>query len=126
MTGHTDDQGTDQYNLDLSNRRAQSVAVALATRLGADRFPRTVSGRGEAEPAVKGTSPEDRAANRRVELLVERPQRAAPTPALTMLPPGGGPTANGPEGIVFDQSDGSRLRIRAERRCDRARGSGST
>lgn len=113
VTGHTDDQGTDQYNLDLSNRRAQAVAAAL--RLPPEQYPREVSGRGESEPAVKGTAPDARAANRRVELLVERRQRAAPVPAPAAPPPGGGPTAKGTEGLVFEQSDGSQLRLRAER-----------
>lgn len=115
VTGHTDDQGSDQYNLDLSNRRARAAASALAGRLAPDRYPLEVSGRGEAEPAVKGTTPEARAANRRVELLVERRQRSEPAPASSALPPGGGPAATAVQGLVFDRADGSRLRLRAER-----------
>lgn len=115
VTGHTDDQGTDAYNLDLSNRRAQAVAAALAPQLPPAQFPLRVEGRGESEPAVPGTTPEARAANRRVELFVERAQKAEPAPASTALPPGGGPAATGATGLVFDQSDGGQLRLRAER-----------
>ena len=117
VTGHTDDQGTEQYNLDLSNRRAQAVAATLAPRLAPGSYPLEVSGRGEAEPTVEGTKPEARAANRRVELLVARRQQAAP-PTLAapgVLPEGGGPRAKAAEGLAFDQSDGSVMRLRAER-----------
>ena len=115
VTGHTDDQGAEQYNLDLSNRRAQSVAGALAPRLAPGSYPLQVSGRGEAEPAVEGTTAEARAANRRVELVVERRQQAAPALPPTALAPGGGPSARGSDGLAFDEDDGSRVRLRADR-----------
>lgn len=114
ITGHTDDQGADDHNLDLSTRRAQAVAAALAGALPPAEFPPQVEGRGESEPAVDDTTEEARAANRRVELVVERPQDAAPDDAASDLPPGGGPTAPGAEGLVLEQSDGSRLRLAAE------------
>ena len=115
VTGHTDDQGSDQYNVDLSNRRAQAVAAALAPQLPPARYPPEVVGRGESEPAVPGATAEARAANRRVELLAERAESAGPAPVASALPPGGGPAATGATGLAFDQSDGSRLRLRAER-----------
>ena len=115
VTGHTDDQGAEQYNLDLSNRRAQSVAGALTPRLAPERYPLQVSGRGEAEPAVQGTTAEARAANRRVELVVERRQQAAPALPPAALAPGGGLSAKGSDGLAFDQYDRSRVRLRADR-----------
>ena len=115
VTGHTDDQGTEQYNLDLSRRRAQAVATALAPRLAPDRYPLEVSGRGEAEPAATGTTPEARSANRRVELLVERRQRSEPVPAPSAPPSGGGPAATGAEGLTFRGGGDGRDRLRAER-----------
>ena len=115
VTGHTDDQGSDQYNLDLSNRRAQAVAAALASRLPPDRYPPEISGRGDAEPSFKGTTADARAANRRVELFVSRRQQSQPATTSRQLPPGGGPSAKGAEGLVLDQSNGSKLRLRAER-----------
>ena len=115
VTGHSDDQGSDQYNLDLSNRRAQAVAGALASRLAPAQYPAEVSGRGEAYPVAKGTSAEERAANRRVELLVERRQRSVAAQAPATPPPSSGPSATGADGLVFEQTDRARLRLRAER-----------
>lgn len=114
VTGHTDDQGSDEYNLDLSERRAQAVADALAAALPPDQYPVQVQGLGEQQPAVAGTSAEARAANRRVELLVERPQEQEPTPLAAAPPPGGGPSAPGAQGIAFTQSDGGVVRLAAE------------
>lgn len=82
VVGHTDDVDTDAYNQTLSERRAASVAQRLRARLG-DGFTVTEAGRGESEPIVEGTSPEARAANRRVEigfrghLVVEADERSA-------------------------------------------------
>lgn len=67
VVGHTDDRASDDYNLDLSRKRAQSVADRLAATLGGDYSLRT-EGMGESQPAVPGTSDEARAANRRVEI----------------------------------------------------------
>lgn len=67
VEGHTDDVDTDTYNQALSERRAASVADRLRTRLG-DGFTVSEEGRGEAEPVAEGTSPQARAANRRVEI----------------------------------------------------------
>jgi outer membrane protein OmpA-like peptidoglycan-associated protein len=73
--GHTDDQGSDAYNDDLSRRRAESVRQALADRLGGDRTIEA-EGRGEREPAVPNVvdgrpSEENRARNRRVEIVYD-------------------------------------------------------
>ncbi|MGI5189391.1 OmpA family protein [Promicromonospora sp. CA-289599] len=67
VVGHTDDVDTAAYNQALSERRAASVADRLSSKLGGD-FTVTEEGRGEAEPVAEGTSPEARAANRRVEI----------------------------------------------------------
>lgn len=67
VVGHTDDRASDEYNLDLSRKRAQSVADRLAGTLGADYTLRT-EGMGESQPTAPGSSEEARAANRRVEI----------------------------------------------------------
>ncbi|GAA2218329.1 hypothetical protein GCM10010413_04430 [Promicromonospora sukumoe] len=67
VVGHTDDVDTDAYNQTLSERRARSVADRLRAALAGD-FTVTEDGRGESEPIAEGTSPEARAANRRVEI----------------------------------------------------------
>lgn len=73
IVGHTDALGTDEYNIDLSNRRAQNVRDFLSDAVVQD-FEFTVEGRGEAEPVAPNTNadgsdnPEGRRRNRRVEV----------------------------------------------------------
>ena len=69
IVGHTDDQGDDAYNQDLSQRRAQTVADALAGSIGTS-YPLQVEGRGEAEPFVANDTEDDRARNRRVTITL--------------------------------------------------------
>ncbi len=66
VVGHTDDQADDAYNLDLSRRRAQAVADALAAQVTGSGHRMTVDGRGESEPVADNGSEEGRALNRRV------------------------------------------------------------
>ena len=69
IQGHTDDQGDDEYNLDLSMRRAQSVRTYLVqTGVSDERL--MAQGYGEAQALQPGTSEEARAANRRVEFHI--------------------------------------------------------
>lgn len=67
VTGHTDNVGTPASNLDLSKRRAASVAQVLSSQLGvaADRFE--TDGKGDTQAMAPNASPEGRAMNRRVE-----------------------------------------------------------
>jgi outer membrane protein OmpA-like peptidoglycan-associated protein len=66
ITGHTDDQGPPDYNLDLSRRRAEAVlAYMVAKGEPPERF--VVIGYGETRPLVENTSAENRARNRRIE-----------------------------------------------------------
>lgn len=68
LEGHADDRGTEEFNLQLSNRRAASVKRYL-TDLGVpDPLLETV-GYGENKPAVQGNSEAAWAANRRVDLI---------------------------------------------------------
>jgi OOP family OmpA-OmpF porin len=67
ITGHTDNVGTAVSNLDLSKRRAASVAKVLAEQFGVapDRF--TTDGKGDTQTIAPNAKPEGRAMNRRVE-----------------------------------------------------------
>ena len=67
ITGHTDNVGSAASNLDLSKRRAASVARVLSGELGvaADRL--ASDGKGDTEPMSSNAKPEGRAMNRRVE-----------------------------------------------------------
>ncbi len=67
VAGHTDSQGDDQYNMGLSERRAQAVTDYLVAH-GANASNIFVKGYGETEPVADNSTMEGRAANRRVEL----------------------------------------------------------
>ena len=67
VVGHTDSAGTPDYNLDLSHRRAVSVARYLA-RQGVEARRVRVDGQGERQPIVSNATPAERAQNRRIEI----------------------------------------------------------
>ncbi len=69
VEGHTDDQGKNKDNLQLSQDRAQAV-VEFLVREGIDRTRLTAVGHGEDMPVVEGKDDAARAANRRVEFLI--------------------------------------------------------
>ncbi|TWT01686.1 OmpA family protein [Reyranella sp. CPCC 100927] len=70
IVGHTDGQGAFDYNLTLSQRRAQAIVTALvATGIAANRL--TPAGAGMVAPVASNRTDEGRARNRRVE-IVER------------------------------------------------------
>lgn len=70
IEGHTDDQGDDAYNLELSQRRAGSVVRALIDR-GVDAGRLKAVGYGETKPIESNKRPAGRAKNRRVEFMIE-------------------------------------------------------
>ena len=69
IIGHTDSDGDDKSNLDLSKRRAASVKNSLSTEFGIDASRMETDGKGEIEPASPNTSSEMKANNRRVEFI---------------------------------------------------------
>ena len=71
VEGHTDDQGDDAYNLDLSNRRARAIGRALEER-GVDGGRLKPVGYGETKPLADNKKPAGRALNRRVEFMIEK------------------------------------------------------
>jgi outer membrane protein OmpA-like peptidoglycan-associated protein len=76
VDGYTDSQGAAAYNMDLSQRRAQSVRDYLVTRgIAPDRI--TAQGFGLNSPVADNATPEGRANNRRVEIVVSQ---GAPKP----------------------------------------------
>ncbi|MEV0996935.1 OmpA family protein [Nonomuraea sp. NPDC050202] len=74
IEGHTDDQGTDSYNMTLSQRRAQAVESVMRKLLTAAGVTLEARGHGESRPKVpnvidgKPVEP-NRARNRRVEIV---------------------------------------------------------
>lgn len=78
VVGHTDNQGNRDYNLGLSQQRADAVVDGLARRgIGADRL--SAEGRAFDEPIASNDTDEGRAENRRVEVLI-----------VGVVPPGNG------------------------------------
>jgi outer membrane protein OmpA-like peptidoglycan-associated protein len=75
IAGHTDARGSDEYNFNLSVRRAESVARALE-RKGIPNVSYWRVGFGKAVPLVANTSEEGMARNRRVEFLFARQEEA--------------------------------------------------
>jgi OOP family OmpA-OmpF porin len=69
VIGHTDSDGTEEYNQSLSVRRAQSVKDYLVIE-GVDASIIDVSGEGELNPIASNATREGRAENRRVDILV--------------------------------------------------------
>ncbi len=70
VEGHTDSQGSDEYNKQLAQQRAEAVKAHLVSRgVAADRIKAV--GVGEERPIADNNSAEGRANNRRVEIIVE-------------------------------------------------------
>ena len=68
VEGYTDSTGSEEYNQELSQRRARAVADALAARgVPASRYQ--VVGRGQAFPVATNSTAEGRQQNRRVEIV---------------------------------------------------------
>jgi outer membrane protein OmpA-like peptidoglycan-associated protein len=69
IEGFTDSQGTDEYNLELSQSRADAVAMAIIQR-GIDAQRVRALGYGEGYPVASNSSAGSRQLNRRVEIIV--------------------------------------------------------
>jgi outer membrane protein OmpA-like peptidoglycan-associated protein len=69
IIGHTDSDGDDAKNLDLSKRRAISVKNAFSAEYGIEALRIQTDGKGESEPIAPNSTAEGKAKNRRVELI---------------------------------------------------------
>ena len=80
VEGHTDDRGNDASNMDLSERRANSVKkFMLDNGLEAGRL--SAKGFGETKPIVSNKTRKGRAQNRRVDFIILDPAQKAAEPA---------------------------------------------
>ena len=68
VEGHTDSMGSDSYNLDLSQRRADAVRAAVTSR-GVDGTRIIARGLGESLPVASNDHAAGRQQNRRVEII---------------------------------------------------------
>ncbi|MCC0022880.1 MAG: OmpA family protein [Hyphomicrobiaceae bacterium] len=73
--GHTDSDGSEEYNLNLSRQRAVAVANVIAG-FGVDPRRFYVDGKGESQPIASNNTEAGKAANRRVEIQIS-PLRAS-------------------------------------------------
>jgi len=67
--GHTDSDGDDAKNMDLSKRRAASVKAELVKSFGVKADQLTTDGLGETKPVAPNDTPVNKALNRRVEFI---------------------------------------------------------
>ena len=78
--GHTDAQGSEAFNAELSRRRAQAILEAM-TQAGIDTRFTTAKGYGESQPIAENDSDAGREANRRIEFTL-----LADDPVVTDIP----------------------------------------
>jgi outer membrane protein OmpA-like peptidoglycan-associated protein len=71
IAGHTDSKGTDDYNVNLSQGRSQSVVDYIASQ-GIDGYRLGAHGYGEGKPIDTNDTDAGRANNRRVEFTVRK------------------------------------------------------
>ena len=69
IDGHTDSDGADDYNMNLSQQRAESVRNYLIANFNIEASRLECKGYGETKPIDTNGSPEGKANNRRVELV---------------------------------------------------------
>jgi outer membrane protein OmpA-like peptidoglycan-associated protein len=69
ISGHTDNVGTEQYNVELSEKRARSVYNYLIDK-GIDPKRLSYEGYGESDPIATNETEEGRAKNRRTEIKI--------------------------------------------------------
>lgn len=69
IVGHTDHEGSEADNLQLSMKRSASVKKFLADHFGIDQSRLNTDGKGELQPVASNTTREGRSQNRRVEFI---------------------------------------------------------
>jgi OmpA-OmpF porin, OOP family len=69
IVGHTDADGDDKANMELSKKRAEAVKTMLSKEFGIDADRMETDGKGESQPTDKNTTNEGKANNRRVEFI---------------------------------------------------------
>ena len=74
VVGHTDSDGSAEYNLGLSERRAASVVAYLAQEQQLDISRLSIEGMGEATPIADNATRDGKAKNRRIEFIITQAQ----------------------------------------------------
>ena len=73
IEGHTDSNGSDDYNQGLSKRRAETVKMALISKYGINPNRLTAVGYGESRPIATNETSDGRYTNRRVMVVIPKP-----------------------------------------------------
>jgi len=71
IEGHTDNVGGKEYNLNLSQKRAEAVKKIMATKFGIKSSRLTAKGFGSSKPIEHNATAEGRQKNRRVEVSID-------------------------------------------------------
>lgn len=71
IEGYTDEVGSDDYNLQLSQQRAESVVNALVADFNIDRSRLTAKGYGKSQPIADNSTDEGRQKNRRINAIID-------------------------------------------------------
>lgn len=71
IEGHTDEVGTDEYNMQLSQRRADSVVDYLVGQSGIDRSRLKAVGYGKTRPMADNSTEEGKRQNRRIDSIID-------------------------------------------------------
>ena len=73
IEGYTDEVGSDEYNMQLSQRRAESVVKYLVENFGIDPSRLSAKGYGKSRPVPVKPSDEERQKNRRINAIIDCP-----------------------------------------------------
>ena len=87
IEGHTDNVGTAEYNIKLSQQRADSVVKVLNEKFGIEAARLSAKGYGFSQPIADNATPEGRQKNRRIEALVDCAILVCDKDATPPLPP---------------------------------------
>jgi len=71
LEGHTDSKGSDEYNMKLSQRRADNVKKYIVEKFNIDAARISTAGYGESQPVASNETDEGRQKNRRVVAIIE-------------------------------------------------------
>jgi OOP family OmpA-OmpF porin len=71
IEGHTDNIGGFEYNMKLSQRRAESVLNYLVEKFAIDRSRLNAKGFGDSRRVAYNTTPEGRQQNRRINVIID-------------------------------------------------------
>jgi outer membrane protein OmpA-like peptidoglycan-associated protein len=106
VAGHTDNAGSEDFNYELGKRRADAVSRYLIAKKNMDPLRVVSVSYGENAPAADNSSPQGRAKNRRVEILIYRDGITSTAAAPASQPP---PQQSGPRSSQSAQPPADRL-----------------